>query len=421
MNDITRYDIVQTTFLMSMVADEVSGIVGTQAQLQSYLSTALSGGIDPLGTQFGGFFPLTNPQLAGGDWSVVWGPCVYSLKPAAANYATNAMYAAYSPSLSTYVVAIAGTNPESLYDWIQEDGDVAVMYMAKWPFALPFVRTSCLPWGIDSLPAISAATAQGVSNLLCDMTDPANGTLQTFLTLTANPNSTLIFTGHSLAGALAPALALYLYPQPQNSGWKQVVVLPLAGASPGNAPFAALFSAASAFPPVASGVNAPYGNWNTDYANTHDVVPHAWNQLDVVISGLDSSGNFPSIYGALNPFVGAGLTDVVVAAKALAIGADYQNLTQVKFSPDWGAWTWIENPDGSWQYPPVWTALATYADANPISTVDELGTLIVAAHIDQYYNFFRVIPTQRMPTSTPESIVQANLDQALLAAAKMSV
>jgi hypothetical protein len=419
MNDITRYDIVQTTFLMSMVADEVSGIAATQAQLQSYLSAALSGGIDPLGTQFGGFFPLTNPQLAGGDWSVVWGPCVHSLKPAVANYATNALYVACSPSLSTYVVAIAGTNPESLYDWIQEDGDVAAICMAQWPFAVPFTRPPHLPWVLDPPPAVSAATALGVSDLLTEMVDPVNGTLQSFLILTANPNSTLIFTGHSLAGALAPTLALYLYPQPQNSGWKQVLVLPLAGASPGNTPFAALFSAA--FPPVASGVNAPYGNWNTDYANTHDVVPHAWNQLDVVISAPDPAGNFPSIYGVMNPFVGAGVTDVIVAAKALAIGGNYQNLTQVKFTPAWGAWTWIENPDGSWQYPPAWTALTTYADANPIATVDEFGTLIDAAHIDQYYNFFGVVPTPRMPTSTPETIVQANLDQALLAAAKMSV
>ena len=387
MSNATRYDIVQTTFLMSMVADTVSGIAATQAQLQSYFSAALSGGTDPLGTRFGGFFPLSNPQLAGGDWSVVWGPCVYSLTPLVASYATNCMYVAYSPSLSTYVVSIAGTNPDSLYDWVQEDGDVAAIYMAQWPFAVPFVKTPHPPWLINPPPAVSAATAQGVSNLLNDMTDPTTGTLQNFLMLTANPNSTLIITGHSLAGALAPALALYLYPQPQNSGWKQVAVLALAGASPGNAPFATLFNAT--FPPVASGVNTPYGNWNTDYANLHDVVPHAWNQLDAVISGLDPAGNFLSIYGVMNPLIGGGLTNVVVAAKTLALGGDYQNLTQVKFVPGWGTWTWTENPDGSWQYPPVWTALTTYTDANPISTLDDFGTLIDAAHIDQYLQFLR--------------------------------
>jgi hypothetical protein len=123
----------------------------------------------------------------------------------------------------------------------------------------------------------------------------------------------------------------------------------------------------------------------------------------------------------MNPFIGAGVTDVVATAKALADGGGYQNLTQFKFTPGWGTWTWTENPDGSWQYPPVWTALTMYTDANPISTVEEVGALIDAAHIDQYYNFFGVVPTQRMPTSTLETNAQANLDQALLAAAKMSV
>ena len=413
---------MQTTFLMSMAANGASGIAATQAELQAYLNTALNGGTDPIGTQFGGFFPLTNPLLAGGDWSVVWGPCVYSEKPSGAGYAANALYVAHSPSLATYVVAVAGTNPQSLYDWIDEDGDVGANVMAKWPFAVPFVRTVHSPWGSVPIPGVSAATAQGVSNLLCDMVDPAHGTLQPFLTHAASSSSTLIFGGHSLAGALAPTLALYLYPQPQNSGWKQVLVLSMAGASPGNTPFAALFTAASAFPPVASGVSAPYGNWNTDSCNYHDVVPHAWNQFGAVISGPGNpAGNFPSLYGVMNTFIGAGLTNVVVAAKTLAIGGGYLNLTQVKFSSDWGFWMWTQNPNGSWQYPPVWNRLTTYTDANPIATVDEFGALIDAAHIDQYYNFLGVVPTQRMPTSTPESIVRANLDQALLAAAKMSV
>ncbi len=419
MSGAARYDIVQTTFLMSMVADDVSGIVATQAQLQSYMSAALSGGTDPIGTQFGGFFPLCNPRLAGGDWSVVWGPCVYSLAPQIACYAVNAMYVAYSPSLATYVVAIAGTDPDSLYDWIQEDGDVAAGFMARGPFAVPFVQTWHLPWGNNPPAGVSAATALGVSNLLSDMVDPVHGTLQSFLTHAANPSGTLIFTGHSLAGALAPTLALYLYPRPQTSGWKQVLVLPLAGASPGNAAFAAVFAAA--FPPVASGVTAPYGNWNTDYANAHDVVPHAWNQLGAIISGMNPAGNYPSIYGVMDPLIGDAVTGLVDTAKLLATGGDYQNLTQVQFNPDWGTWTWTQNPDGSWQYPPVWTALPAYTDASPITSVTDFGALVTAAHIDQYYNFFGVTPSPQMPTSTPEGIAQANLDRALLAAAKLSV
>ena len=51
----------------------------------------------------------------------------------------------------------------------------------------------------------------------------------------------------------------------------------------------------------------------------------------------------------------------------------------------------------------------------------DLGALIVATHIDQYYNFFGVTPSPRMPTNAPASIAQAALDRALLAAAKLSV
>jgi Lipase (class 3) len=415
------YDIVQSTFLMCMAADAASGIAATQAELQAYLAAALNGGTDPIGTRFDGFFPLTNAQLAGGDWSVVWGPCAFSLKPNGAAYAANAMYVAHSPSLSTYVVAVAGTNPQSLYDWIREDGDVAASYMARWPFAVPFVRSFHLPWVIDPPPGVSAATALGISNLLTAMADPQKGSLQNFLTHAADANSTLVFTGHSLAGALAPTLALYLYPQPQASAWHQVLVLAMAGPSPGNKPFAALFTAGSAFAPVSSGVVAPYGNWNTDYCNEHDIVPHAWHELGAVISGPNASGNYPSIYGVLDLVLGKATADAATAAKVLALGGDYHALTQGWFTPDWGCWNWVQNPDGSWQYPPAWTPLTAYTDAHPMTSIDDLGEAVLAAHVDQYYNFFGVVPAPRMPISLPDGGLQADLRKALHAMEKISV
>lgn len=419
MSGAAPYNIVQTTFMLSMAANGASDISATQAQLQAYLAAALNGGTDPIGTQFPGFFASMNPQLAGGDWAVVWGPCVYSTKPAQAEYAANAMYVAHSRALATYVVAMAATNPDSLYDWISEDGDVSPIYMAKWPFTVPFVRAAHLPWVLDPPPAVSAATALGVSNLLTQMTDPANGTLQNFLTHAADPTSTLIFCGHSLAGALSPTLAMYLYPQPARSGWKQVLVLPTAGASPGNTAFAALFAAA--YPPVPTGTGGAYAAWNTDYANAHDVVPHAWNQLDAVVSAPDAQGNYPSMYGVMDPTIGKAVTDVIDAAEALAFGGYYKNLAQTQFAPEWGTWNWIQNADGSWQYPPAWVALTPYTDANPISTAGELGDLIEDTHIDQYYPFFGVTPSPRMPVSKPATEAETLLARALQAAAKVSV
>lgn len=393
------YDIVQTTFLLSIAANGASAIKATQTQLQGYLETYLNGGTSPIGTQYEGFFPLMNSQLAGGDWSVVWGPCLYSVNGDKPGEATNAMYVAHSASLSTYVVAIAATNFKSIYDWFDEDFSVDPNYMAEWPPALPFVKKFHQPWTGNVPPAISAATALGLSNLLTQLSDPAQGSLQKFLSSVVSDNQTLIFCGHSLAGALSPTLALYLYPQPAKSGWKQVLVLPTAGATPGNGVFAALFDAA--FPPVSSDVQAPYGNWNTDYANAHDAVPHAWNNLEQVVGPADAQGKHPSMFGVIGPVIGAVLYQGIRKIEALVEPGHYTNLTQSVYQPVWGYWNWTQNQDGSWQYPPVWTPAPTYTDATPITTMAELLGMVQDTHVDQYSKFFGVTPPPRMPISLP--------------------
>jgi hypothetical protein len=395
------YDIVQTTFLLSVAANGASGIEATQTELQGYLETYLNGGTSPIKTHYDGFFPLMNSQLAGGDWSVVWGPCVYSLNGDKPGEATNAMYVAHSAALSTYVVAIAATNFKSIFDWFAEDFDVAPNLMAEWPPTVPFVKKSHTPWIINVPPAISAATALGVSDLLTKLTDPGKGSVQQFLTSSANSNETLIFCGHSLAGALSPTLALYLYPQPAQSGWKQVLVLPTAGATPGNKHFADLFNAA--YRPVASGVQTAYGNWNTDYANALDAVPHAWNQLGAVVNAADAAGNYPSMYGVIGPQLGKELYQTIGAAEVLAALGFYMNISQSIYQPAWGYWKWTQNADGTWQYPPVWESAPVYTDTNPISTIIELLQMVEATHVDQYGKFFGITPAPRMPTSLPSN------------------
>ena len=363
-----------------------------------------------------------NPQLAGGDWTVVWGPEVYSLKPLSKAEAANAMYVAHSKNLATWVVAIAATNPTSIYDWVAEDGDVAPQFMAPWPLSLPFNRIIHPKPGPDQ-PAVSAATALGVSNLLTKLFDAGFGYLQNFLTSHASSNDTLIFTGHSLAGALAPTTALYLYPDPAKSGWKQVLTLPTAGASPGNAAFASRFVAS--YPATPSGIDAPYGHWNVDYTNANDVVPHAWNQLQNVVSAQDAAGNYPSFFGVLGPQIGAGLRAAIHAAERLSGGSTYyQNLPQTVFTPEWG--TWVDSWDSasqSWLYPPLWQTLTPYLDANPLDKVSELSQMLQATHISQYSRFFNIYPPPRMPTRLPQNEpddVHALHKQALLAAARIS-
>lgn len=399
------YDIVQTTFLLSVAANGASGIQATQTQLQGYLEAYLNGGSTPINTRYEGFFPLMNSQLAGGDWGVVWGPCLYSVNGDKSGEATNAMYVAHSAALSTYVVAIAATNFKSLNDWFGQDFDVTPGGMVEWPPTLPFKKGPAhLPW-LNTKPAISAGTALGLSNLMTKLTDPSRGSLKNFLDScvsdkkTPSDNQTLIFCGHSLAGALAPTLALYLYPQPNKSGWKQVLVLPTAGATPGNGKFADLFNAA--FPQASSGASAKYGDWNTDYANARDAVPHAWNHVGEVVSAADGQGNYPSMYGDICPKMGKGLFELTQGIElGVALGS-YANITQQVYPPEWGCWSWTQNPDGSWQYPPVWQPATTYGDSNPISTQDDLKAMIQATHVDQYSKFFGVTPPPRMPVSLP--------------------
>jgi hypothetical protein len=419
---MATYDLVQTVQLLNFAANGASNIAATERDLQGYLKAYLSGGKDPIGTDYPGFFTQMNAQLAGGDWTLVWGPEVYSVKPLSKAEAANAMYVAYSKNLATWVVAIAATNPASIYDWVAEDGDVAPEFMAPWPLSLPFNRI-IHPKPAADKPYISAATALGVSNLLTKLFDASHGYLQNFLTNHASPNDTLIFTGHSLAGALAPTTALHLYPDSGKSGWKQVLTLPTAGASPGNASFASLF--ASAYPATPSGIDAPYGTWNIDYANANDVVPHAWNQLQNVVQERDAAGNYPSFFGVLGPIIGAGLSLAIHAAERLSGSTNYyQNLPQTVFTPEWGTWvnTW-DSATQSWLYPPSWETLAPHTDANPLNKVSELGQMLLATHISQYSRFFNMFPPPKMPTKLPSDEpddVHALHKQALLAAARIS-
>jgi hypothetical protein len=390
------YDIVQTTFLLSMAANGASGIAASQSKLQKHLEIYLNGSKPSDKIKYKGFFPEINSQLAGGDWEVVWGPCVYSIDGELPGEATNAMYVAHSANLSAYVVAIAATNFKSIYDWAKEDGDVSPEKMARWPLTVPFDERKHAPFTPPLPPAISAATARGVSILLTKLNDPGKGSIQNFLASRVSDNETLIFCGHSLAGALSPTLALHLYGQPAKSGWKQVLVLPTAGATPGNSEFAALFSAA--YPPVGSGVNAAYGNWNTDYANARDVVPHAWNQLDKVIITRDDKGKYLSMYGVMDKLMGESISWEISRLQAEVKDGYYTNLTQSVFQPDWGYWNWKDSK-GHPVYPPVWEAAPIYTNENAMFLPEQLLHVIRYAHVDQYQRFFGVSPLPPMPTS----------------------
>jgi hypothetical protein len=400
------YPLLPSVSLMEGASTFASDIIDTQPNLLAFLTVYLNGGTNPYnGAKFPGFFTLTNANLYGGDWSAVWGPCVYASE--SLGTATNAMYVAFSPSKNTYVVCIAGTNPFSAFDWIYEDADIWPFYMAQWPPKLPFVPYLSSPPIPVTVPAVSAATAAGISDLLtqAQMRDPNLGYLAQFLRARRDANATLIFAGHSLAGALAPALAFYLYPTPQTSGWKNIYVLPLAGATPGNYGFRGAF--ATAYPQTADSTGDWF--WNIDYANHYDVVPHGWDKLPQVVQDEDSAGNFPSIWGVLQ---GPGIETVGYSvSSAMGFGAFladgyYSAIPQSWVMPPWGHFTG--------QGTPTWSPLPTYTDASPLSTWSELAAVIVATHTDQYFKYFGVEPPPpiykpELKTVSPEAAVLGRL------------
>jgi hypothetical protein len=299
------FDDWQVTFYLSFLSNTGSKTILTEtlsstqslAQAQAVAQATLTASLSTAVTT-----AFANPAVQaviGNDWTVVWGPEVYVEGPifgtqslTSANFTTsNAIFVAYSPGSSVgsgtsgrYVVAIAGTNPSSVYDWFTEDftlapGTTWQQALQTWGNNQKTISTG----STDANPVITSGTYTGVSSLLAIKSSaaPATGvTLVEFLNSVTPGTSTLSVTGHSLGGALAPTLALALVDKsnPLLSNWPaaQVNVYPTAGASPGNQDFANYFFT-NFTPSVSASIStSPWQVWNAVVWNRFDVVPNAW-------------------------------------------------------------------------------------------------------------------------------------------------
>lgn len=244
----------QVSYTMQQNVFAFSQVVGAGDAVTSNFTQAITDKFNDLTTQY--------PQLLGSGWSMPWGPAVYTaVHPtpsdgAPTEAADNAMIVVAGSDVNGHpvtIVAVAGTNPKSHLDGT-EDLDVGKV--------VPFNGAA---W-IDQGTSIGLAILETMV--------PGTQTLQQYLESVASTSATLIFTGHSLGGALSPALALDLF---VNKGmdittWGAVYVLPSAGPTPGNADFVELFN--QTFP-------SAFG-WNVNVVNSLDCVPRAWSDLSSI-------------------------------------------------------------------------------------------------------------------------------------------
>lgn len=241
---------------------------------------------------------LAAAAQATGRYELVWGPCVKRVE--LAPDATNTMFVVRSVERpQRYVIAVAGTNPTSVFDWMVEDLHVA--RQIDWRHA----------GGHAPGAAIAMGTAIGLS-ILQEMRPTgdrpgAGRTLGELLKTVTSEDPSITVTGHSLGGALSAVLAQWLADtQGKPGSWDPdrratIALVPFAGPSPGNRAFAAH-------------CDGTFGSRLRRRANRLDVVPQAWS--------LPTLDRIPDLYAPaiLRPRVIAALARV---AKWLARNGDY--------------------------------------------------------------------------------------------------
>ena len=217
------------------------------------------------------------------DWEIVWGPALYCTTAKTPNPQANLTFVARSlSSPNSYIVATRGTVANDTWEWMTED--LATPF-EPWP----------IPASVNSEPHVSSATFSAVYYVLKTVPptetpsgySPLPGAGQTLADYLASVAATgkvnISFTGHSLGGAIAPALALWFrqaqggvqipsndifYPMPSwdANNNASISCVSLAGATPGDTAFSDYFGTL-------------LGDSHDRIYNTNDVVPYGFAGL----------------------------------------------------------------------------------------------------------------------------------------------
>lgn len=256
--------------------------------------------------------------LIGSDWTPVWGPIVW-INPSQHGtklIADNTMSCYYSLSQNLFVIAVAGTNPTSMFDWEKEDFSIATM--VKWSTVSPGS-------GSDS-GYISTGSYTGITNLLNMVSQAAQGNtllnaLQNYIQSKGIKNSTIAIGGHSLGGALAPCLGLYMFDNLDKLGLsgQNIGVYAYAGPTPGGSAFAKYYD---------SKINGTTFTYSSQY-NTIDAIPMGSVLADLATIPGIYGNNIPFKDSPVNTFAGIVTTGLQVASLAGKMSSGGGPYTQV--------------------------------------------------------------------------------------------
>lgn len=231
---------------------------------------------------------LSTQEIVKGDWQLVWGPYVYKF-PLIARFRDNTFYVVQNTQdPSRYVLAIAGTNPCEIWDWVFED--FMVGHMTHWAYG-----------NAPSAAKISAAAALSLSILHnavpCPGIAGAGLHLKDFLrgVVAQGGGVSVTVAGHSLGGEMASTAALWLADTQGThalrsdewdpEGKATVSAYCFAGPTAGNKHWAEYY-------------DSRLGERTCRVWNSMDIVPHAWNTADLAeLPDLYRSGGIKMGFG----------------------------------------------------------------------------------------------------------------------------